>query len=98
MFTSLERSLGVALRVVSRSRARERTLDLGRDETWSRAFGARGAEVRCARGMVLVTREGDPEDHVLSGGASFTARGPGRVAVWALEPARVQVRAPRSGA
>jgi hypothetical protein len=98
MFARLERSLGMAMRVVSRNRPREFALDLARDDTWSWSMSARGAEVRCAIGVVMVTCEGDREDHVLSGGASFTARGPGRVAVWALEPARVELRARQDAA
>jgi hypothetical protein len=69
----------------------ERCLELERDGTWAAEIGRGGTEVRCTEGVVLVTCEGDPEDHVLSAGSVFVARRPGRLAVWALAPARVRV-------
>jgi hypothetical protein len=69
----------------------ERRLELARDETWSAVVDGKGLEVRCASGLVMITCEGDPEDHVLSAGSVFVARRPGRLAIWALEPARVRI-------
>jgi hypothetical protein len=64
---------------------------LARDETWSaRVFGS-GVEVQCLSGTVWLTREGDPYDHVLSSGETFVSERSGRLALMALEPARVRV-------
>jgi len=51
-----------------------------------------GASVRVQSGMVVVTREGDPEDHVLQAGAELSVPGRGLAVAWALEPSRVEVR------
>jgi hypothetical protein len=68
-------------------------LELELDETWSVVAGRSGIEVRCTRGLVMITREGDPEDHVLPGGGTFVASRPGRVAIWAFQPARLRISA-----
>ena len=47
--------------------------------------------VRVERGLVLVTREGDPEDHVLSPGMELALPRRGRTVAWALTPARLRV-------
>ncbi len=39
-----------------------------------------------------MTREGDPEDHVLQAGAELRVPGRGLAVAWALEPSRVEVR------
>jgi hypothetical protein len=49
-------------------------------------------KVSCLDGEVLVTAEGDFEDHVLEPGAAFTAEHQGRVVVTALRPSHVQVK------
>jgi len=70
---------------------------LAADETRRLEGGRAGpVVVRVQRGLLLVTREGDPEDHVLSAGqeAAFPARG--RIAAWALEPAQASVREVRA--
>jgi Protein of unknown function (DUF2917) len=69
----------------------ERCLELELDETWSAVVGGKGLEVRCASGLVMITCEGDPEDHMLSEGSVLVARRPGRLAIWALKPARLRV-------
>jgi hypothetical protein len=43
------------------------------------------------RGVVLVTRAGDLEDHVLERGMELRVSGPGLVIAWALEPSTVRV-------
>jgi DUF2917 family protein len=48
--------------------------------------------VACIDGEVLVTAEGDPEDHVLEPGTAFVADHRGRVVVTALRDSRVEVR------
>lgn len=74
------------------------TWELGKDET-SHLAGARGpVAIRVERGLVLVTREGDPEDHVLRAGDALVLPPRGKVVAWALEPARATVREARPGA
>lgn len=46
--------------------------------------GERGMVVRCEAGLVWVTQEGDPLDHVVPAGARFCAGGPGRIVVSAV--------------
>jgi hypothetical protein len=52
----------------------------------------RGRLVRVVAGQVVVTRAGDPEDHVLEAGAELDLAGYGRVLAWALQPSRLEVR------
>jgi hypothetical protein len=75
----------------------ELQLDLARDAAWSAEVGRGGLEVRCARGALLVTVEGDPVDHELSPGEAFVASRRGRLVAWALEPARLVVRRGSAG-
>lgn len=49
--------------------------------------------VACVAGALLVTLEGDPEDHVLAPGDALTARRRGRLVVVALGPATVRLQA-----
>jgi hypothetical protein len=58
---------------------------------WSRRIGAGGVTVRCVAGSALLTREGDPDDHVLVGGDAFRSERPGRLALMALDAADVTV-------
>jgi len=51
-----------------------------------------GATVEVERGLVLVTREGDPEDHVLEPGMGLSLEGRGLAVAWALSPSTVCVR------
>jgi hypothetical protein len=53
----------------------------------------RAVVVACVTGNLLVTLEGDPEDHVLSPGQSLTARRRGRVVVTGLGPSAVRLQA-----
>ena len=64
---------------------------LARDEVLRLPGWREGARVRVEAGMVVVTREGDPEDHVLQAGAQLRVPGRGLAVAWALEPSRVQV-------
>lgn len=66
-------------------------VDLERDATWSALVARPGVALCCESGLVLVTAEGDRTDHVLDGGAAMALDVTGRVAVWALEPARLRV-------
>lgn len=56
--------------------------------------GGRGLAVRCRSGMLLVTQEGDPLDHVLRPGDAFESAPRGLVVVWALSDAAVAVEPP----
>jgi uncharacterized cupin superfamily protein len=70
----------------------ERSLQLGKDET-SHLSGVRGpVAIRVESGVVLVTREGDAEDHVLRAGDALVLPPKGKVVAWALAPARATVR------
>jgi len=63
---------------------------LARDEVL-RIPGGRESSLRVDRGVVLVTREGDPEDHVLLSGMEIAVPRRGKTLAWALEPALVHV-------
>ncbi len=67
----------------------ERTL--ARDEVLRLPVRREGSSVRVEAGLVIVTREGDPEDHVLQAGGELRLPGRGLSLVWALEPSRVAV-------
>jgi DUF2917 family protein len=54
--------------------------------------GRDGLLVGCDTGSVLVTLQGDPEDHVLEVGQELHVCGRGLVVVWALSNASVTVR------
>jgi hypothetical protein len=77
-----------------RAAAQPRSLEivLEENETWSFEVGRPGVEVVCLSGEVWVTVEGDPEDHVLAAGATFSTRRKGRLAMMALRPARLGLR------
>jgi hypothetical protein len=71
----------------------EESWQLGENET-SHLSGSHGpVAIRVESGLVLVTREGDPEDHVLRAGEAVVLPSHGKVVAWALEPARAKVRA-----
>lgn len=65
---------------------------LRRDDTLSLDTRRDAVFVRCRRGTVLVTQEGDLEDHVLEPGDELTSARGGRLAVWALAEGDVTVR------
>jgi hypothetical protein len=48
--------------------------------------------VRAERGMVLITQEGDPEDHVLEPGDEIVLPIGGLAVAWALAEAAIAVR------
>lgn len=55
------------------------------------------AVVRVERGTVLVTRQGDLDDHVLEPGDELLLPRHGLAVAWAFTPARISWRALRSG-
>lgn len=71
--------------------ASPRWIELAPSQTWSVEVGLGGVEVRIAVGEVWLTRERDPEDHVLSAPAALESRARGRLAVFALTAARFEV-------
>jgi hypothetical protein len=64
-------------------------LELADSHAWSAEVGRAGIVVRLLSGTIWLTREGDPEDHVLSAPAVFTSARRGRLALVALGPARL---------
>ncbi len=53
-----------------------------------------GATVRVEFGQVVITVEGDAEDHVLDGGAALELPRRGRALAWALGPSRIALTVP----
>jgi hypothetical protein len=68
-------------------------LDLSQSQTWSANVGRAGIEVRVLSGDVWITRERDVEDHVLTGPDTFDSARRGKLVIYALSPARVEVTA-----
>jgi hypothetical protein len=68
-----------------------RSWDLPKDATIRLRPGRNGVVVRADRGLVLVTQEGDRDDHVLEGGQELWLPSGGVVAAWALAAARLVV-------
>lgn len=87
LLANLERALG------RRGADRDGSMDLALEEnmTWSTRVHGSPVEVSCLSGIVWVTREGDPEDHVLSEGATFVTSRRGLLAMMAFRHARVRV-------
>lgn len=75
-----------------RGESRTQVLDLTADETLRIPHGRGGTVVRVERGLLVVTREGDPEDHVLQPGMELRLPASGRSVGWALAASRIQVR------
>ena len=67
-------------------------LDLTQSQTWSAEVGRAGIEVRVASGEVWITRERDLDDHVLAAPDSFDSTWKGKLVVYALSPARLEVK------
>ncbi len=66
-----------------------RSWDLPKDATFHLRPGRDGVLLRVDHGLLLVTQEGDLDDHVVEGGAELRLPAGGMVAAWALEAARV---------
>jgi hypothetical protein len=79
-------------------RKRDETLDriqeLGKDVTLQIPRGRAGMLVKVERGLVLVTREGDRQDHLIAGGSEVLIPTGGVTVAWALAPSRLRVREP----
>lgn len=72
-------------------RTREGRFELARDATLRLRTSGDALRLRTETGALLVTREGDPDDHVLSPGTELRVAGPGLVVAWALDAARLVV-------
>jgi hypothetical protein len=67
------------------------TFDLEVDQTLRLPRGL-AVIIRVERGTVLVTQEGDPEDHVLEGRGELVVPAGGLAVAWAFTHARVAVQ------
>ncbi len=84
---------------------RTESFSLADNEAVSLGRPGSGLEVACVQGMVWLTQEGDPVDHVLGPGEEIRLTGRGRVAMMAFAPSqglltatRIALRAvPQSG-
>ena len=72
--------------------------ELARDATLRLRAGGAGLVLRATSGCVLVTREGDRDDHVLEPGEELRLEGRGLVVAWALAPSRLAVAGAPAGA
>ena len=72
------------------------TLELSEAQAWSAVVGRAGLVVRVRSGSIWLTREGDPEDHLLGVGQVLESGRRGRLAVLALTPARLEIAEPAS--
>jgi hypothetical protein len=72
------------------------TRELPENATLRLPSGRNGVIVRVVRGSVLVTQEGDPDDHVLGAGEELRLARTGLAVAWALSAAAVVVREGRA--
>ena len=75
---------------MKRDTLRNGTFELERDATL-RLHAGDGVAIRALRGTVLVTREGDLDDHVLEPGDELRVSGRGLVVAWALAPSSLAI-------
>ncbi len=68
-----------------------RAWELDKDQTVRLTPGRGGVVLRAERGCLLVTQEGDPEDHVLGPGDELRMSGRGLAVAWALSPSSLAV-------
>lgn len=66
--------------------------ELAENATMRLPRGRFAVVVRAERGMVLITQEGDPEDHVLEPGDEIVLPVGGLAVAWALTEAAISVR------
>jgi len=59
--------------------------------------GGGGVALRCKTGILWITQEKDPRDHIVSQGESFIPDQRGRVVVWAMSDAVVLLGRDTSG-
>ena len=58
-----------------------RTISLARREVLVLSAVACQLQILCGAGVLWITQDGDPEDHILERGERFTVTRPGRVVV-----------------
>jgi hypothetical protein len=68
-------------------------LDLTTAQTWSAEVGRAGIDLRVRSGEVWITRQRDQEDHVLRAGEELQSDWRGKLVVYALSPAALEVAA-----
>lgn len=68
------------------------TWELAENATMRLPRGRLAVVVRAERGMVLITQEGDPEDHVLEPGDEIVLPVGGLAVAWAFTDAVISVR------
>jgi hypothetical protein len=73
-------------------------IELSGGQAWSTVVGRAGVLVRVRTGQAWITRQGDPEDHLLGPGQAFESGRRGRLAILALGPARLEIAEPASQA
>jgi hypothetical protein len=92
--TSAPRALGELLRgTQGRREDPQFQVALGPSRAWSFDVRQDPIEIALLEGEVMVTFEGDPEDHILAAGAAFRTPRRGKVAVAAFRPSRFSVAA-----
>ncbi len=64
---------------------------LSRDDTLRLLPGRNGVVLRGLGGALVVTQSRDPVDHVLEAGGELRLTRPGKVVLWALSEAEVEV-------
>lgn len=47
--------------------------------------------IRCVAGLIWITQEGDPRDHVLAAGQSFMSDRSGKIVVQAMDDSTIRV-------
>jgi Protein of unknown function (DUF2917) len=78
---------------LGRGGAPQLQIALGPSRAWSFDVRRDPIEIQLLDGEVMVTFEGDLEDHILAQGATFRTSGRGRVAVVAFRASRFSVAA-----
>jgi hypothetical protein len=79
------------MRIRERRAPGPRTARLAKDEILGLDPGPDGLLLRVRAGTVWATQEGDRADHVLRAGLELRLGARGRVVLWALEPAAVDL-------
>lgn len=66
-------------------------LALSESQTWSAEVGREGIQLRVRSGEVWITRQRDAVDHLVQAPEGFESAWKGRLVVFALTPARLEV-------
>jgi hypothetical protein len=67
-------------------------IDLDGLELLKLEFGEPGTQVTCTTGTLWLTQQGDPHDHILKAGQSFSLDQPGIILVQGLPRGKVLIR------